>query len=127
MTPCPHAETTTLLWLYGELDDEAHAAHVAACPACREVASLHADVLSAVGPVAPALAAAPTRARRAWWFAPAVLALAAAVLLALLRAPAAPVPSPEPPPELALEDDLDQALDALASEVDLLEVELATL
>ncbi|TVQ90286.1 MAG: hypothetical protein EA397_13085 [Deltaproteobacteria bacterium] len=48
-SPCHHAETTTLLWLYGEIDDQ-HAAHVASCPDCSEVARLHADVLSLAAP-----------------------------------------------------------------------------
>ena len=41
---CPHAETTTLLWIYGE-GPEGHEAHVANCPDCQAVLKAHETVL----------------------------------------------------------------------------------
>ena len=40
---CPHAETTTLLWIYGE-GPEGHEAHVANCAICQEVLKTHETV-----------------------------------------------------------------------------------
>ena len=40
---CPHAQTTTILWIYGEADD-AHAAHVAGCEICQQVLKEHEQV-----------------------------------------------------------------------------------
>ena len=58
VTHCAHAETTTLLWLYGEGPEE-HVHHMADCAVCQEVAETHAAVASAVGPVREALQADP--------------------------------------------------------------------
>ena len=40
---CPHAQTTTILWIYGEAD-EAHATHVAGCAICQRVLQEHEQV-----------------------------------------------------------------------------------
>lgn len=103
---CPHHETT-LLWLYGEADPS-HAAHVADCPACADVAAMHADVASIVASVAPALA--PRPARRRWPVAVAAAALTALAAGWLLATP--PHPTPEVP------DDLDVRLDLIQARVD---------
>lgn len=117
---CEHAETTTLLWLYGEAD-EAHATHVAGCGACTEVARQHADLMSEVGPIADRLVAAPSAegqvdplpapANRGWWIGVVVgLAAAAAVLLALFGALGMPGDSvTSPAPDLVVEAPIDDA------------------
>lgn len=94
---CPHAEATTLAWLYGEGPDE-HAEHVAHCADCTHVVEMHSEVLAAVGPIlddVPEVAdlpgsvvddqPVPTPANRTWLFGAvaAVAVLAAAVLLVL--------------------------------------------
>ncbi|MEO0601256.1 MAG: hypothetical protein AAF211_07460 [Myxococcota bacterium] len=127
---CPHATTTTLLWLYGEADD-AHADHVAGCAECQAVAADHADVMSAMADVshldlAPEAELAPLRpANRGVWVGFGMgVALAAAVALIVLRAgPSTPeVASDELPVDLsvfaALEDDpLDEQFDVLSQEL----------
>ncbi|MFT7518048.1 MAG: hypothetical protein ACI9MC_000172 [Kiritimatiellia bacterium] len=47
---CHHAETTTIAWLYGEGPKE-HVHHVAMCETCQEVARMHSEVMSTIGPV----------------------------------------------------------------------------
>lgn len=126
---CPHAETTTLLWLYGEAD-EAHALHVASCAECSRVAALHADVQSAVAPAAPALRRAssesaevvslPPQPRRAPWAWGAVL-LAASVLLFLGTAEP---PSGEPAPGETPMPDAVAQLDLPLSDPDQLDLRL---
>jgi hypothetical protein len=44
---CPHAETTTLLWIYGE-GDESHALHVSMCAECQGVLETHERVQGAL-------------------------------------------------------------------------------
>jgi hypothetical protein len=110
---CPHHETT-LLWLYGEADP-AHAAHVAACPDCADVAAMHADVAVIVQAVAPALIPRRTRPR---WPAVAAAAAAAAVAAGWLLASPAPV---------VFEDDLDVRLDLIQARVDELALDDALL
>ena len=44
---CPHEQTTTILWIYGEADD-AHASHVASCTVCQKVLQEHEQVHSLV-------------------------------------------------------------------------------
>lgn len=126
---CPHAETTTLLWLYGEGDDD-HALHVAGCADCQAVAELHTDVISAVAPALPVLAppVAERPDRRVVWGAATLFALAAAALL-MVR-PALDVPAEAPGAELVAEiragflptDDVDLRLQGLTD--DLLELSL---
>ena len=127
---CPHAETTTLAWLYGEGDD-AHALHVAGCPACQAVAELHEGVQAQVAPVLPRGSEAPVApARRGRWWVAAAVALAAGVLLALVPGGAVSEPAPVPTPvaeavpssmwsgDLELElADLDASLDVLAADL----------
>lgn len=58
---CPHAETTTILWIYGEAGD-AHEAHVASCDTCQQVLAMHEDVtfhLSAASSVATSVVNPP--------------------------------------------------------------------
>ena len=124
---CEHAETTTLLWLYGEAAD-AHAVHVAGCAACQEVVRTHEEVVSALGPALSATAAAdgPRRLGRRGVGAATLLALAAALLLWVGVPPAAPpaservVPAPSADPFDAALDDLDLELDRLSLELEML-------
>ena len=95
---CPHAETTTLLWLYGE-GDESHALHVSACAECQAVLEMHEMVQGALretstaptsqpivdAPVVPSPANNP---KYGMWFGVSGLVIAAAaVLLAWLGTP----------------------------------------
>jgi hypothetical protein len=98
---CPHAETTTVAWLYGE-GDEGHAAHVASCPDCEAVSALHAEVVCLTSPVLPALrsgevpVAAPASPS---WARPLLLLAAAATLVVvpLVRWQSPPEPPPTTP------------------------------
>lgn len=120
---CPHATTTTILWVNGDGPEE-HLHHVVACDACQAVL----EDASEVAPFVRMLPAAVVRRRR--W--PAVLAgtlaLAAAVLLfarveaptpavvvdtAVARVVAPAVVTPLDSEVDARLDDLDLALDAL--------------
>lgn len=108
---CPHAQTTTILWLYGEAD-AGHAAHVADCSACTAVADQHLDVQLAV-PIppsepadvranapSPAWTAAPRQTsgasgwRRSIYLVSGAIALiaAAALLVVAVRGPSADAP-----------------------------------
>lgn len=129
---CPHAQTTTLRWLYGELDDDAHAAHVATCADCQAVCDAHLDVLGAL-PDAAGIQAAPSRRRTVPWpvLGP-LLAAAAATFVVLLPAGTPDVALPvdtgltataEP---LWPEDSLDARLDALDDELLALQLDLST-
>lgn len=137
---CEHAETTTLLWLYGEAD-EAHAAHVAGCAECTAVADLHVDVMARVLPVAPAIAAeasTPASGRRRWpaWVAGGLALAAAALLVARLVTPTpitqsdtavaalTPTPALEPAVSVLLDDAFDAELDALDDDLDALALDL---
>lgn len=123
---CAHAQTTTILWLYGEADAE-HAEHVAGCLDCTAVADQHLEVQLAV-PVAasepadaranapsPAWTAAPRPVlgtpgwRRPVYVVPGAIALiaAAALMVVALRAPSSDAP------------DLDTGERAVAAPVDL--------
>jgi len=89
---CPHAETTTLLWLYGDGED-GHADHVAQCASCSSVVEMHSEVVARFGQAKVAreadrlevLAPAnrPFRRLRSTMFLAAGLAVAAAVLAVL--------------------------------------------
>lgn len=94
MNSCPHVETTTLQWLWGE-GPEDHVHHVARCGECQRVIEEHEGVLGAVS-----VAATPTRAvseeleqarqpggRRRGLMLASALALAAALVL-FVRPPA---------------------------------------
>lgn len=124
---CIHAETTTLLWLYGEAD-EAHASHVAECDECGLIAAMHADVAVASQDLsAPDPTELPAPANGASWTWISAIAVAAAVSFALLSGtPTTPVdtgtrlasiPIEVPLDDLALEFDvLDAELDDLSSD-----------
>lgn len=119
---CPHATTTTLLWLYGEAD-EAHADHVAGCPECRAVAADQADVASAmVGITHLDLRDVTPRPQRRWISGVGVAVALAAAAALFLR----PVEVVESDIELAalaalddeaLDDPLDEQFEALALEL----------
>lgn len=156
MTPtrCEHAETTTLLWLYGEADDS-HAAHVASCQECSEIARMHADVVPIAAPVlrqadsASAQTLAPEPAARRgpsplWGLAGLAVAAALLIGLGLTWIGVAEEPSPAPvaltaaapePSQVArlLLDDAtsseadDDLFDDLLDDLDWLEQSLASL
>lgn len=124
---CPHATTTTLLWLYGEAD-ESHAEHVAGCAVCRAVVAEHADVMSAMAEVShldlrPSNEAStlPRPAHRPMWHLAlgAVVggAMAAAVALTVRPAPTEQPPVERPTIVLGGDDGLDDRFDALAWEL----------
>lgn len=141
---CVHAETTTLLWLYGELEThaDAHAEHIASCEACSAAVELHSDLLHALSPALPAMSATPAAAAAARpannlrWFA--LLALAAGLVVMVLTGTPSEAPSAPPAPALAAATgpvlgahvsvdefdpdfrDLDERLDALEADLDLL-------
>jgi hypothetical protein len=56
---CPHAQTTTLLWLYGD-GPESHETHLMHCEACQGVCAEHGNVMDAVHSVLPAIGPAST-------------------------------------------------------------------
>ena len=120
---CEHAESTVLLYLFGEAP-RAYTAHLDACADCQTALTEHADT---VAWVSPALAPpAEVTAPRGWWLAPA-LTLAAG--LALTLQPSAqsvanttvqPAVTETRGPDLTWED-------PLATELKRLEVDIATL
>ncbi len=130
---CPHAQTTTLRWLYGEVGDAEHAEHVAGCPDCQAVADAHLSVL-AVLPDRPAPAQPRPRRVPTWaWTVP--LLAAAATLLVMVRPGVSPGPAPSIDDRLLaradvdtlfLDDGLDARLDALDAQLLDLQVELTT-
>lgn len=117
---CEHAETTTLLWLYGELDPELqdeHLRHIGSCEACTAVVAEHEQVVAAVAPIAPALrqvGATPTPIR------PANRPMLAAVFVLAAAAAAAALVILLPGPESAapLDTDVAVALDTDLGVVD---------
>lgn len=133
---CEHAETTTLLWLYGE-GDEAHATHVVACPECRAVVADHETVWSALDRARVPVPEVPEPANRPWvrWALVGAM-VAAAVAVALLTTPRphpAPVPAvatlaaPAPATADNHKPDLDHDLDQLDGDMDALAADLHTL
>lgn len=133
---CPHSETRTLLWLYGEGDD-AHAAHIASCEACQEVVALHEGVVSATAPIAPALRRTPPKR----WTRPAVygslLLAAAALFVTVVGAQVGQSTLPtetavaqtgaSPTVALSFDDVLDEDLDEIDAALDELSNDLHTL
>lgn len=140
---CVHTETTTLLWLYGELegDTDAHALHVAGCGDCSAAVKLHSDVVAVVAPVLPSVSGArPVHAaNNTRWFA--LVAMAAGLMFvvstALPRSAPETIPQTPAPALVATSGpvlgarasidefdpdfrDLDQRLDALEADLDLL-------
>lgn len=94
MTPCigepvswPRLEQFAL-----DAADPAIAAHVAACPACRQcLDDIRGDVVALPALVAPAGPARAVRATwRRWWLGPALAAAAAAVVLVVVLRPPRP-------------------------------------
>ncbi len=142
---CEHAESTTLLWVYGEAP-EAHDSHMAACAECQAVVDGLERVQHALQPIAPTLRLAdapqaPAQVnngfRSARWGV--VLALAASVLFAVGQLFAIPptVDAPvdtdlaaldvAPPLGDALYGDLDAGLEDLDVDLDSLAWDLNTL
>ena len=82
---CPHAETTTIAWLYGDAHDS-HALHVASCRDCSDVLDVHERVGRTTSRVAPLILrpAAPHRTDRRFAAAAVALAIAAFVVLVFL-------------------------------------------
>lgn len=125
---CPHATTTTLLWVYGE-GPASHLHHVVGCPECQAVL----DAASEVAPVSALLPAAPSRRRR-WPVFAAGLAFAAAAVL-MLAAVEQNAPEPSRPADLddgaaaltPFDSGLDGRLDDLDLALDQLEHDLSTL
>ena len=70
MKDCPHAQTTTVAWLYGEAPEE-HALHVADCPVCTKTLESHELVLGALAPLAVQhpVSAPVSRRMTPWWVA----------------------------------------------------------
>lgn len=112
---CPHASTTTLRWLYGDLDDDGHTAHIAGCADCQAACEAHLDVLGAM-PAAPVTRPAPRRR-----LLPAAIALAAAAVALFALWPAPPPVPADTPPQASIDARLDAIDDALVS----LQLELA--
>lgn len=127
---CEHAETTTLLWLYGEAP-EAHAEHVASCAECTEVSALHVDVMS----VAEVRQELPERASGVggrWMAVVSVAAVAAALLVAFLPGPTQPLDTVAVAPAPALDwteplSEFGAELDSLDAELDDLSLDIASL
>jgi len=130
---CPHAQTTTLRWLYGELDDPDHAIHVAACPDCQAVCDAHLDVLSALPDGPSQTRTTAPASRSAWAVVGPLLAAAAALLVVTMPSPPADAPvvvdtaAPVLAPSLRFGPDaLDARLDALDDELLALQLDLST-
>ena len=124
---CVHAESTTILWAYGEAD-ETHLSHVQECAECQAVVAIHAEVGTALGPAMASVALAPRpRIRRGWLGGAVALGLAAAAGWVWMAR--APLPPPMGEPDIAAiavsvagerGDAFDFELDALDRELDAL-------
>ena len=132
MNGCPHAQTTTVAWLYGE-GTEAHAEHVAGCAACTETLQSHEIVLGAMVPLAAHHRRSVGGASRSYGWA---LALVAAVMLSWLWL--SPWSGDDGPTEVNLVQvaevpssiwttELDQEIDALSLAIDDLSEDFSTL
>ena len=131
MKGCPHAQTTTVAWLYGEAPDE-HAAHVAGCPACAETLESHELVLGALAPLAVQPSVPVPMSRRV---APWLVALAAAGVGWLMWGAGSHAPQAEDGVWMRVADaplaisatDIDQEIDALSLAIDDLSEDFSTL
>jgi hypothetical protein len=146
---CEHANSTTLLWLYGEGDEE-HLHHVAACPECQAVVAEHEAVGGVVGPIAAELGVAdaapsdPVPANRVpWRWMAAAAAVAASILVLWHLAPVPgvldrtgdtavaaldrPVDAPTAVDVSIFTAELDADLDALDADLDWFAADLETL
>lgn len=127
---CEHAQSTTLSWLYGELDDDAHAAHVAVCEDCQAVLADHELVAAAMPVAAPSI---PEPANKPWRWALLAAAAAAAVAAGWWLAPRPAAPDDTAVAVApALDDqlfaaDIDSELDALDADLERLAADLETL
>jgi hypothetical protein len=122
---CPHRETTTVQWLYGEAPDE-HVHHVAGCVECQEVADRFERVEAAVAGVRPALARRRIRPR---WPGIAVTLLAASALLGVWRFAAEQMPSTERDGTMVdlVDESFDDDLEDLEDDLAWLSIELDVL
>lgn len=107
---CPHADSTTIAWIYGE-GPEDHALHVSGCAACSAVLEEHERVVTAVAgtePMSTAQAdlASATPANNTVWYLAAGVAAAMVVGLFLMWSPdtsepvAVETPEPSTPPPM---------------------------
>ena len=105
---CPHADSTTIAWIYGE-GPEDHALHVSACAVCSAVLEEHERVVAAVVGTEPmstaqADSASVTPANNTVWYLAAGVAAAMLVGLFLMWSPdtsepvAVETPEPSTPP-----------------------------
>ena len=118
---CPHRETTTVAWIYGEGPEE-HLHHVVGCADCQVVLQEHERVGSALAAVRPALKAnKPSRRRRWVWATSALLAAAAALLIVHGSSPAPSGVAPEGSDWVGddpFDDGTGAELDAVETEID---------
>ena len=108
---CPDAETTTMLWVYGE-GPEDHASHVAGCADCRSVVAEHEAVAGDIAGILPVIrrlddeaAPEPANNDRGWvrWLV--ALGVASALLLVVgsqILTPSAVDESIDPPSAVAI-------------------------
>ncbi len=125
---CHETETTTLLWLYGELDAEqadAHLHHIAACADCSAAVAEHEQVAVAVAPIAPALRQvesvrdAPAPANRPFFAAAFVfVAAAAAALIVTLMPGSQPAAPLDTDVAVVMDTDIGLVTPALFGDVD---------
>lgn len=138
MTPCEHAETTVLLYLFGEAPPE-YSEHLAGCAECQASLSEHTDTVAMVTPAlakpqeAELVQLQQPRTPRSWLVG-AGLAMAAGVALSLQPAPSvdiddAPVVAElteEAAPDLSWEDPFSTKLSSLDAEINDLARDLET-
>ena len=135
---CKHAQTTTLLWLYGEYDGD-HLHHVVDCPECTQVMAEHTEVLGAIADTAPALrqqSKAPTTRpphvapKPSRWRRPLLVGVplaAAALLFAATRSSTALAPETTPTPAPILAQHAPERPDLIDTRLEQLEDELLSL
>ena len=77
---CEHSNQT-LLWLYGESEDDTALAHIASCEACTALVAEHEQVQALVAPVAPQLMSSrPEPANQPMWRVTGIVVAAVALL-----------------------------------------------
>jgi hypothetical protein len=120
---CPHAESTAILYLFGEAPAD-YAAHLEGCEICQNTILAHQETLAVVTPHIPAQA----RRRPVRVLAPiaAIIAIAAAVLLTVRMDPPSlttPTLNADVSVEPFFEAENDSALLALEIELALMNLE----
>jgi hypothetical protein len=130
---CEHAETTVLLYLFGEAPPE-YADHLDGCEACQSALLEHADTVALVGPALcpPAeLPAPPPAARWEIWGTAIGAGLALAAGLAMTFSPAPPPPPAPTPvaraaPDLSWDDPMAGELHQLDAQINALATSMET-